>query len=127
MIDALVFLTKRAVLPSAMADDGFVETRIGPVLAMSCGQCQGPDKASVGLRLDSRQGMTRGRKRGPLVEEEASAEQSRRPAVLRVKLAEAGKALAVAEAPAVDLGRGRDSLLDLAMEMIVQQRVLSHS
>lgn len=50
----------------ALADDETdFETRVRPVLASACVKCHGPKKASNGLRLDSREAILRGGKRGP--------------------------------------------------------------
>jgi mono/diheme cytochrome c family protein len=60
---------------SASADDAtaggveetFFETRIRPVLAGVCVECHGPDVASGGLRLDTREGLLEGGEHGPAV------------------------------------------------------------
>jgi cytochrome c553 len=48
-------------------EETFFETRIRPVLAGTCGQCHGPDVASGGLRLDSREALLKGGEHGPAV------------------------------------------------------------
>ena len=53
-------------------DDTFFETKIRPVLAGTCVRCHGPEKASGGLRLDSRAALVTGGDRGPAVEPEDS-------------------------------------------------------
>ena len=49
------------------ADVEFFETRVRPVLAVNCYSCHGPDKQFNELRLDSREAMLVGGKRGPAV------------------------------------------------------------
>ena len=49
------------------ADETFFETRIRPVLSGTCVECHGPDVASGGLRLDTRDGLLKGGDRGPAV------------------------------------------------------------
>ena len=73
MIHSLGFLAALAVVvsPSA-ADDTFFESKIRPVLARSCVRCHGPQKASGGLRLDSRDGLLRGGEHAPYWEDVAS-------------------------------------------------------
>jgi len=60
----------RFVLPFLLAvaafGDDFFETRVRPVLADRCGGCHGENAAS-GLRVDSRDGLLQGGKRGPAV------------------------------------------------------------
>ena len=46
-------------------DIEFFETRVRPVLAVNCYSCHGPDKQFNALRLDSREAMLVGGKRGP--------------------------------------------------------------
>lgn len=43
----------------------FFETKVRPVLARNCYSCHGPDKQFSGLRVDSREALLRGGKRGP--------------------------------------------------------------
>src|SRR4051812_36005593 len=58
-----------AVLTAAPPDrdDTFFESRVRPVLADRCVKCHGPEKASGGLRLDSRAGLLTGGDSGPAV------------------------------------------------------------
>jgi cytochrome c553 len=50
-----------------LAQFEFFEARIRPVLATHCYQCHGADKATSGLRLDTRAGMVAGGSRGTAV------------------------------------------------------------
>ncbi|MDX1979482.1 MAG: DUF1549 domain-containing protein, partial [Bryobacteraceae bacterium] len=53
---------------SALAQDSeFFEAKVRPVLAAQCYQCHGPDKQFGGLRVDSREALLAGGKRGPAV------------------------------------------------------------
>ncbi|HVK10933.1 MAG TPA: DUF1549 domain-containing protein, partial [Gemmataceae bacterium] len=52
------------VMPAGAADE-FFEKEVRPVLADRCVRCHGPDKASGGLRLDSRAGVLTGGDSGP--------------------------------------------------------------
>ena len=52
---------------SSPADVEFFETRVRPVLAVNCYSCHGPDKQFNALRLDSREAMLTGGKRGPAI------------------------------------------------------------
>lgn len=45
----------------------FFETKVRPVLATACVKCHGPDKASGGLRLDSRAALVEGGDSGPAI------------------------------------------------------------
>ena len=54
-------------IASGRADETFFETRIRPVLVGVCGQCHGPEVASGGLRLDSREAFLKGGEHGPAV------------------------------------------------------------
>lgn len=45
----------------------FFEAKIRPVLAEHCYKCHGPDKQEAGLRLDSRDGWSRGGQSGPAI------------------------------------------------------------
>src|SRR4051812_3500045 len=45
----------------------FFEARIRPVLVEHCYKCQGPEKAKGELRLDTRQGVAKGGKTGPVI------------------------------------------------------------
>ena len=49
------------------ADVEFFETRVRPVLATNCYGCHGPEKQFNSLRLDSREALLRGGKRGPVL------------------------------------------------------------
>ncbi len=49
-------------------DETFFETKIRPLLANSCIECHGPNKASGGLRLDSQAGIAKGGDSGAVVE-----------------------------------------------------------
>ena len=55
-----------ALLLAAPADD-FFESDVRPVLAGTCVRCHGPDKASAGLRVDSREALMKGGEAGPAV------------------------------------------------------------
>lgn len=48
-------------------DADFFETRIRPVLAKNCYGCHGPDQQQSGLRVDSREALLKGGKRGPSI------------------------------------------------------------
>ena len=68
LVGSLCVLMPRAVAqapaqPSA-ADVEFFETRVRPVLAVNCYGCHGPDKQVNSLRVDSREALVRGGKRG---------------------------------------------------------------
>src|SRR5436190_11284137 len=45
----------------------FFETKIRPVFAARCSKCHGSQKATNGLRVDSREALAKGGKRGPAV------------------------------------------------------------
>ncbi len=64
MRTALFLLSALAVLAAA-ADEHF-ESRVRPLLLQSCGPCHGENAAS-GLRIDSRDALLRGGKRGPAI------------------------------------------------------------
>lgn len=49
------------------ADDAFFEAKIRPVFAEVCARCHGPQKASGGLRLDSRAALLKGGENGPVI------------------------------------------------------------
>jgi hypothetical protein len=53
-----------AAAPALGADDAFERT-VRPLLAARCRRCHGPDKASGGLRLDSREAILEGGDSGP--------------------------------------------------------------
>jgi cytochrome c553 len=61
---AVLCLTAAAPAP---VDDAFFEKNVRPVLAGVCVRCHGPQKASGGLRLDSRQALMKGGDGGPVV------------------------------------------------------------
>ena len=68
LVGALCVLMARAMAqapsqPSA-ADVEFFETRVRPVLAVNCYGCHGPEKQVNSLRVDSREALVRGGKRG---------------------------------------------------------------
>ena len=46
------------------ASEGYFELKVRPVLAGTCVKCHGEQKASGGLRLDSREAMLTGRRYG---------------------------------------------------------------
>ena len=48
----------------AQADAEFFESRVRPVLAKNCYACHGAEKQFNGLRVDSRQALLQGGKRG---------------------------------------------------------------
>jgi hypothetical protein len=50
--------------PSAK-DSELFEAKVRPVLAKNCYACHGPDQQQSGLRVDSRDGLLKGGKRGP--------------------------------------------------------------
>ena len=60
------------VATSSRADDAsseeFFEKRIRPVLAGTCFRCHGGQKTSGGLRIDSREGLTKGGESGAAIE-----------------------------------------------------------
>jgi hypothetical protein len=66
MIHGLAMIA--VVLVSASPDDSFFESKVRPVLAGVCVRCHGPQKASGGLRLDSREALIRGGKSGRVVD-----------------------------------------------------------
>jgi hypothetical protein len=53
--------------PTDAASEDFFELKIRPILAETCVKCHGADKASGGLRLDSRAAMLAGGDSGPAV------------------------------------------------------------
>ncbi len=55
-----------AFLLAAPNDDAF-EKNVRPVLVESCVKCHGPDKASGGLRVDSRAALLKGGESGPAI------------------------------------------------------------
>src|SRR5262245_39132994 len=64
----LVTLTSALILGQpTQADEAFFESKIRPVLVESCIKCHGPDKASNGLRVDSREALLKGGERGPAI------------------------------------------------------------
>jgi mono/diheme cytochrome c family protein len=75
LLVALAALATPAPLPAAapgarpvpphQAD--FFERHVRPVFLANCVECHGPDKQRGGLRLDSRAGLLKGGKRGPVV------------------------------------------------------------
>ncbi len=64
-------LLSLALSPLAYAQDQgtaeFFEERVRPVLEAHCVSCHGPEKAKVGLRLDSPDGVRKGSSGGPVV------------------------------------------------------------
>ena len=68
LVSALCLLTMqaRAQAPPhrAAVDAAFFETRVRPVLAVNCYGCHGPEKQANMLRVDSRESLLRGGKRG---------------------------------------------------------------
>jgi cytochrome c553 len=62
----IAILSLAAAAPAAV-DDAFFEKNVRPVLAGVCVRCHGPQKASGGLRLDSRQALIKGGDSGPVV------------------------------------------------------------
>lgn len=57
-----------ALAADAKADrEAFFETEIRPVLAVTCSKCHGGQKASGGLRLDSRDALLKGGEHGPAI------------------------------------------------------------
>ena len=62
----LLAMQARAQAPPqrASVDDAFFETRVRPVLAVNCYGCHGPEKQANMLRVDSRESLLRGGKRG---------------------------------------------------------------
>jgi len=84
MIFTIGVLAAVAVAVSASpADDAFFESKVRPVLAGVCVRCHGPQKASGGLRLDSRAALLRGGENGPAVAPGAPDESLLLQAVLR--------------------------------------------
>lgn len=63
---AMSFASPDAASPSSAsaADIDFFETRIRPVLAKNCYGCHGPDQQQSLLRVDSREALLKGGKRG---------------------------------------------------------------
>ena len=57
----------------ADADPDFFENKVRPILANNCYECHS-DSASGGLRLDSREGLAKGGKRGIIVQPQITAE-----------------------------------------------------
>jgi cytochrome c553 len=55
------------LIASSLAAQDLFETRVRPVLAANCYSCHGPDKQFSGLRVDSREGLLTGGKRGAAV------------------------------------------------------------
>ena len=52
---------------AAPADADFFETRVRPVLAKNCYSCHGADQQQSSLRVDSREALLQGGKRGPSI------------------------------------------------------------
>ena len=69
LVSALCLLAMQAMAQAppqrASVDDAFFETRVRPVLAVNCYGCHGPEKQANMLRVDSRESLLRGGKRGP--------------------------------------------------------------
>ena len=61
----LLTLTGGVEARAADPDADFFEARIRPVLVESCVRCHGPNKASGGLRVDSREALLKGGDSGP--------------------------------------------------------------
>jgi hypothetical protein len=54
-------------LPPANGDEDHFEAKIRPVLMRTCFKCHGGDKTSGGLRVDSRESLVKGGKKGPAI------------------------------------------------------------
>ncbi len=65
--------------------EAFFENRIRPVLAGVCLRCHGDQKTSGGLRLDSRDGLTKGGESGPAIDPGGREESLLLQAVRRVE------------------------------------------
>lgn len=65
-----LFHTRATDAPSA-AQLEFFERRIRPVLVDQCHECHGPEKHKGGLRLDSREGLSKGGDSGPALSRDA--------------------------------------------------------
>jgi hypothetical protein len=66
----LFLLDQEFSAAGSTADDSpetFFELKVRPVLSRTCVKCHGAQKASGGLRLDSREAMLKGGERGPAV------------------------------------------------------------
>ena len=72
------------VVSASPVDDAFFESKVRPLLAGTCVRCHGPQKASGGLRLDSRAALLRGGETGPAVATENPEESLLLQAVRRV-------------------------------------------
>ncbi len=83
MIQAVGLLAVAAAL-AAPAEETFFESRVRPVLAGVCVRCHGPQKASAGLRLDSREALLRGGENGPAVVPGSAAESLLIQAIRRI-------------------------------------------
>ncbi|MDE0165794.1 MAG: PSD1 and planctomycete cytochrome C domain-containing protein [Bryobacterales bacterium] len=68
LVSALCLLAMQAIAQAppqrASVDDAFFEARVRPVLAVNCYGCHGPEKQANMLRVDSRESLLRGGKRG---------------------------------------------------------------
>ena len=68
LVSALCLLAMQAMAQAppqrASVDDAFFEARVRPVLAVNCYGCHGPEKQANMLRVDSRESLLRGGKRG---------------------------------------------------------------
>jgi hypothetical protein len=63
----LVLVALTAAVALSQEDTELFETRIRPVLARQCYVCHGVDQQASSLRLDSREAILRGGKRGPAI------------------------------------------------------------
>jgi cytochrome c553 len=66
---AILFLVRTTLRADSPADRAgeFFETKIRPVLAGTCFKCHGGEKTSGGLRVDSREALVQGGKRGAAI------------------------------------------------------------
>lgn len=67
MIHALLLFSSPLLLAQTAQDAEQFETKVRPVLARNCFACHGEEKQFSGLRVDSREALLRGGKRGPAV------------------------------------------------------------
>src|SRR5262249_2856866 len=68
LLVCFVLLDQETPAAGSTADDSpetFFELKVRPVLSGTCVKCHGAQKASGGLRLDSREAMQKGGERGP--------------------------------------------------------------
>jgi hypothetical protein len=82
---ALLLVTAASQVRAADPKADFFESRVRPLFVEYCVRCHGPEKASSGLRLDSRQGLVNGGDNGKVVVIGKPAESPMLKAVRREK------------------------------------------